>query len=94
MLILLILFGKILQVFSGTCSKFKTPGIGREVAGYRMEVQCAMHCYSQQDCSRYMYHEQDKRCIILNVFDVSFMAEDFMNSDSYVGFKKQVFHNT
>ena len=60
-----------------TC-EFRTPGAGIEVSNYALETQCAMECYQQNNCSKYLYNELDKKCIHMTPYDFNFLGEELI----------------
>ena len=62
-----------------TC-KFRTPGAGIEVSSYKLEAQCAMECYQQNNCSKYLYNELDKKCTLMTPYDFNFLGEELIDT--------------
>ena len=60
-----------------TC-EFRTPGAGIEVSNYALETQCAMECYQQNNCSKYLYNELDKKCTHMTPYDFNFLGEELI----------------
>ena len=82
-----------------TC-EFRTPGAGIEVSNYALETQCAMECYQQNNCSKYLYNELDKKCTHMTPYDFNFLGEEFIEKPENYQLKvqlqlpiKYLFHN-